>query len=98
MAVTRRRSRARIISITVRVRTREGRERVVSINPRTFDSLFFNAKVAERLLAPYYFADKGFDGALKALAPLHRRVEADKAGAVTLVPHKPWCQYTVLTF
>lgn len=88
-------SGARIISITVRVRAPDGRERDVSIDPKEYDSLFLDAEVAERLLAPYYTARYGFGAALKRLAPLHRLVA--RARGITLVIHMPYCRYKVIT-
>jgi hypothetical protein len=92
MAVTRR--GASIISITVRLRNRDGRQREVEIDPKEYDSLFLNAEVAERLLAPYYTARYGFSDALTRLAPLHRRIR--RAG-VTVLMHMPYCKYKLLT-
>jgi hypothetical protein len=86
--------RARVISITVRLRTRDGQQREVEVDPKEYDSVFFNAEVAERLLAPYYTARYGFKDALRRLGPLHRRVR--RAG-LTVLMHMPYCRYKLLT-
>jgi|GraSoiStandDraft_11_1057310.scaffolds.fasta_scaffold501817_2 hypothetical protein len=93
MAETKR--RASIVSITLRLRRSDGREEDVKI-PTKCDSVFLNAEVAERLLAPYYIARYGLGTALVRLAELHRRrVRSPRDLTVTI--HMPYCRYTLLT-
>jgi hypothetical protein len=74
------RERSTVLSITVRVRTGDGTERVVEIDPTENDALFWSLDAADKFLVPFYSATKGFEyasnvrDAIIVIPILHKRL------------------------
>lgn len=85
---------ATLLSITVRLRTRDGAERVVEIDPKDSDALFWTLGAVERFLLPFYCATKGFDFA----EDVHSKL-VDEAGIIRVpIVHKKLCKPVWLDF
>jgi hypothetical protein len=69
-----------VLSITVRVRTRDGTERTAEIDPANNDAFFWSLDAADKFLVPFYSATKGFEYAsnvrdlIKLIPVLHKRL------------------------
>lgn len=87
VAVTRR--TAGIISVTVRVRTPDGGELDVPVDPTEYDAVFLSRDAANNFLVPLYTARDGIDEALEFRANLER--ELKRRGGMGVVIHKLYC-------
>jgi len=50
-----------ILSVTVRFRTRDGRERELNLDPQEHDAVFWSLEAVDRFLLPAYLGREGFE-------------------------------------
>jgi hypothetical protein len=87
--------KGRIVSITARVRGRNGREYTIEIDPEKNDALFWSLGAVDRFLLPSYLVMRGFDYAARLRKDLH--AEFNRLGWV-LPPHKAECKIVIPKF
>ncbi|MBA2459575.1 MAG: hypothetical protein H0V43_11575 [Gemmatimonadales bacterium] len=86
---------ATVVSVTVRVRTRDGRERDVSIDPAAHDAVFWSMEAVDNFLLPFYFVHEGFE----FIEQLRRELAAEvDATGLVLPRHKRICMVVLQRF
>jgi hypothetical protein len=90
-----RRRRARIISVTVRVRASNGRQVDVPINLKKYDALFLSEDAVENILVPFYVARRGLAFALQLRAKAEHQLK--RTGGVVLLAHELYCDPSLIS-
>jgi hypothetical protein len=83
---------AKIVSITLKVTTADGKSRDIQIDPNEHDSFFWSPEAVGKFALPFYAAT---DGLAKAVA-IRGDVDAQLAATgLTLIAHKKLCTLEV---
>lgn len=86
------REAARIVSITLKVATANGKSRDIQIDPNEHDSFFWSPEAVGKFALPYYAATDGLERAVA----IRRDVDGQLAATgLTLVTHKRLCTLEV---
>ena len=86
------REAARIVSITLKVATADGKSRDIQIDPNEHDSFFWSPEAVGKFALPFYTATDGLDRAVA----IRRDVDGQLAATgLTLVTHKRLCTLEV---
>jgi len=79
---------AGVISVTVKFRTKEGKESSVTIDGRSSDALFWSLEAIDKFALPFYHVTEGFERA----ADIRREAESQLAATGMVIgPHKKYC-------
>lgn len=82
------REEAGVISVMVKFRTKDGKERSVTIDGQSSDALFWSMEAIDRFVLPFYHVTEGYEKA----ADIRRGAEAQLADAGMIIgPHKRYC-------
>jgi hypothetical protein len=82
------REEAGVISVTVKFRTKDGKERSVIVDGQSSDALFWSMEAIDRFALPFYHATEGYEKAVD----IRRAAEAQLAEAGMIIgPHKKYC-------
>lgn len=83
---------ARIVSITVKVATADGKSRDLQIDPNEHDSFFWSAEAVGKFALPYYAVTEGLDRAVEISRELDDKL---RATGLSFVTHKRLCTLEV---
>ncbi|MGH7498308.1 MAG: hypothetical protein ACREL3_05600 [Gemmatimonadales bacterium] len=82
------RGEARIESIVVRLRTRDGSAREIKVDPDENDALFWSQEAVDKLALPFYLAARSLEQALAIRGQVDSQL--GKAGLI-IAAHKRLC-------
>lgn len=86
------RGMGKIESITVKLRTRDGAARQITIDPDENDALFWSGEAVDKLALPFYLATRSRE---QALAVRRQVDEQMLASGYIIAAHKRLCTLTV---
>ena len=80
---------AGVVSITVQYRTKDGKERSVTIDGESSDALFWSMEAIDKFAIPFYHITEGYERA----TDIRREAEAQLASTGMIIgPHKKYCR------
>ena len=89
---TEERNLGKIESITVKLRTRDGVARQITVDPDENDALFWSGEAMDKLALPFYFASRSRE---QALAVRRQVDEQMLASGYIIAAHKRLCTLLV---
>lgn len=80
---------SKILAITVRLRTRDGEDHTIEIDPKTTDGLFWSMEAVDSFLVPFYSVTEGFEFAADLRGKI---VNGDTGLFIVPMIHKKLCR------